>query len=29
MENLLEVRGLCKNYNTFSLKNIDIKVPKG
>ena len=29
MENLLEVRGLCKNYNTFSLKNIDIQVPKG
>ena len=29
MENLLEVRGLCKNYNTFSLENIDIQVPKG
>lgn len=29
MDNLLEVRGLCKNYNTFSLKNIDLEVPKG
>ncbi|MBD3109681.1 ABC transporter ATP-binding protein [Bacillus sp. AGMB 02131] len=29
MEYLLEVRGLCKDYNTFSLKNIDIQVPKG
>lgn len=29
MEYLLEVKDLCKTYNTFSLKNVSIKVPKG
>jgi len=29
MENLLEVRGLCKNYKDFSLKNVDLTVPAG
>lgn len=29
MENLLEVRGLCKNYKTFSLQNISFSLPGG
>ena len=29
MEHLLEVKDLCKNYNTFSLKHVNLTVPKG
>ena len=29
MEYLLEVNDLCKNYNTFSLKHVNLTVPKG
>ena len=29
MEHLLEVKDLCKTYNTFSLKHVNIQVPKG
>ena len=29
MENLIEVRGLCKHYKSFSLENIDLTVPAG
>ncbi len=29
MENILEVKKLCKNYDKFSLKNISFKLPKG
>ena len=29
MENILEVKNLCKNYDKFSLKNINIELPKG
>ncbi|MDP4178049.1 MAG: ABC transporter ATP-binding protein [Bacillota bacterium] len=29
MENLLEVKNLCKNYGDFSLKNVGFTLPKG
>ena len=29
MVHLLEVNDLCKNYNTFSLKHVNLTVPKG
>ena len=29
MENMVEVRNLCKNYNTFSLKNVNFSLPEG
>lgn len=29
MENILEVKNLCKSYDRFSLKNINIELPKG
>ncbi len=29
MENVIEIKGLCKEYNGFSLKNINLNVPKG
>lgn len=29
MENILEVKNLCKMYDKFSLKNINIELPKG
>ena len=29
MENILEVKNLCKKYNGFELKNVDIELPKG
>ena len=29
MEHLLEVKGLCKTYQTFSLKHVNVTVPKG
>jgi ABC-2 type transport system ATP-binding protein len=29
MENILEVKNLCKNYDKFSLKNISLNLPKG
>lgn len=29
MDDLLTVRNLCKSYNTFSLKNVNLEVPKG
>lgn len=29
MENILEVKNLCKKYNGFELKNINIELPKG
>ena len=29
MENILEVKNLCKRYNGFELKNINIQLPKG
>ena len=29
MENVLEVKNLCKKYNGFELKNINIELPKG
>ena len=29
MENILEVKNLCKNYDKFSLKNINIELPMG
>ena len=29
MENAIEVKGLSKKYNTFSLDNINLVVPKG
>jgi len=29
MENVLEIKNLCKKYNGFELKNINIELPKG
>ena len=29
MENLLEVKNLCKSYKDFSLKNVGFALPKG
>ncbi len=29
MENILEIKNLCKKYNGFELKNINIQLPKG
>ena len=29
MENILEVKNLCKRYEGFELKNINIELPKG
>ena len=29
MDNILEVKNLCKNYDKFSLKNINLELPKG
>ncbi|MDR2903272.1 MAG: ABC transporter ATP-binding protein [Clostridiales bacterium] len=29
MNNILEVKDLCKNYNAFSLKNVNFSMPKG
>ena len=29
MENILEVKNLCKKYNGFELQNINITLPKG
>lgn len=29
MDNILEVKNLCKSYNKFSLKNINLELPKG
>lgn len=29
MENVIEIKNLCKEYNGFSLKNINLNVPKG
>lgn len=29
MENILEVNNLCKTYDSFSLKNINLELPKG
>lgn len=29
MENILEIKNLCKKYNEFELKNININLPKG
>lgn len=29
MENVLEIKNLCKKYDGFYLKNIDLKIPKG
>ncbi len=29
MENVIEIKNLCKNYDEFSLKNINLDVPKG
>lgn len=29
MENVLEIRNLCKNYKGFELKNVNLDVPKG
>ncbi len=29
MENIIEVKNLCKEYNGFELKNINIELPKG
>lgn len=29
MENILEIEGLNKTYDSFQLKNIDLKIPKG
>lgn len=29
MENVIEIKDLCKEYNGFSLKNINLNVPKG
>ena len=29
MNNSLEVKNLCKKYNEFELKNINLKLPKG
>lgn len=29
MENILEIKNLCKKYNDFELKNINIHLPKG
>ena len=29
MENILEIKNLCKNYNDFKLKNINLVLPKG
>ena len=29
MENLLEIRGLCKQYRNFSLDHVDLTVPAG
>ena len=27
MENAIEIKGLCKNWPSFRLKNVDIKAP--
>lgn len=29
MENIVEIKGLCKNYNGFALDNVTFNVPKG
>ena len=29
MENILEINGLCKNYEGFSLKDVSFSLPKG
>ena len=29
MENILEIKNLCKKYKDFELKNINIELPKG
>ena len=29
MDNAIEVRGLCKDYKRFQLKNVDLTLPKG
>ena len=29
MENLIEVRGLCKRYKNFSLEGVDLTLPAG
>lgn len=29
MENVIEVRNLCKNYPSFQLKNVSFTVPSG
>ena len=29
MSNILEIKNLCKNYDTFALKNVSLNVPKG
>ena len=29
MKNVLEIKNLCKKYNGFELKNINLELPKG
>ena len=29
MENILEAKNLCKKYNQFELKNVNLTLPKG
>lgn len=29
MENVLEIKNLCKKYNGFELKDINLELPKG
>ena len=29
MENILEIKNLCKKYTEFELKNINLSLPKG
>ena len=29
MENILEINGLCKNYDEFSLRDVSFALPKG
>ena len=29
MENILEIKNLCKKYDGFELKNINLELPKG
>ena len=29
MENALEIKGLCKSYGEFSLKDVSFSLPKG